>query len=86
MTEYVTASYDVNGERMTVAHPPHHTLLEVLREGCDLTGTKHGCELGECGACAVLVDGEPQLSWLVLARVNLCSWCAVLLAHPCFEI
>ncbi len=67
MTEYVTTSYDVNGEPMTVAHPPHHTLLEVLREGCDLTGTKHGCELGECGACAVLVDGEPQLSCLVLA-------------------
>ncbi|HJS76507.1 MAG TPA: (2Fe-2S)-binding protein [Burkholderiales bacterium] len=42
-------------------------MLEVLREDLGLTGTKHGCELGECGACAVLVDGEPKLSCLVLA-------------------
>ena len=57
---------DVNGDRLTVAAEPHHTLLEVLREECGLTGTKHGCELGECGACTVLVDGVPVLSCLTL--------------------
>jgi len=57
----------VNGESTEVSFPPYKTLLEVLREELDLTGTKHGCELGECGACAVLLDGEPQLSCLTLA-------------------
>jgi len=56
----------VNGERHTVAAEPHHTLLEVLREELQLTGTKHGCELGECGACTVLVDGVPVLACLTL--------------------
>ena len=56
----------VNGEPHTVAAEPHHTLLEVLREELQLTGTKHGCELGECGACTVLVDGVPILSCLTL--------------------
>jgi carbon-monoxide dehydrogenase small subunit len=56
----------VNGEDHEVAFLPHKTLLEVLREDMGLTGTKHGCELGECGTCTVLVDGEPQLSCLVL--------------------
>ncbi len=57
----------VNGERREVAVVPHHTLLEVLREDLGLTGTKHGCELGECGACTVLIDGQPLLSCLTLA-------------------
>ncbi len=57
----------VNGQSYPVVFPTHHTLLEVLREECGLTGTKHGCELGECGTCAVLVDGRPVLSCLVLA-------------------
>jgi carbon-monoxide dehydrogenase small subunit len=56
----------VNGEFAPVSFAPYKTLLEVLREDLNLTGTKHGCELGECGACAVLVDGRPQLSCLVL--------------------
>lgn len=59
-------SVRVNGEPHTVAAEPHHTLLEVLREEMGLTGTKHGCELGECGACTVLVDGLPVLSCLTL--------------------
>src|SRR5687768_16220311 len=54
----------VNGEALEASFAPYKTLLEVLREDLGLTGTKHGCELGECGACAVLVDGEPQLSCL----------------------
>ncbi len=56
----------VNGESREVAVMPHHTLLEVLREDLGLIGTKHGCELGECGACTVLLDGEPALSCLLL--------------------
>jgi len=56
----------VNGEPVEVGFAPHKTLLEVLREDLGLTGTKHGCELGECGTCTVLVDGQPVLSCLVL--------------------
>jgi len=62
----VLVAFRVNGETVRVAFSPHKTLLEVLREDLQLTGTKHGCELGECGTCAVLVDGEPVLSCLVL--------------------
>ena len=67
MTETVTRTLTVNGEARTVAFAAHHTLLEVLREELGLTGTKHGCELGECGTCTVLVDGRPVLSCLLLA-------------------
>ena len=56
----------VNGETQEVATEINKTLLEVLREDMGLTGTKHGCELGECGTCAVLVDGAPVLSCLML--------------------
>jgi aerobic-type carbon monoxide dehydrogenase small subunit (CoxS/CutS family) len=60
-------AFQINGEPCQVAAPPNHTLLEVLREELDLTGTKHGCELGHCGACTVLLDGQPVLSCLLLA-------------------
>lgn len=63
----VHGSFIVNGERLRVSFAPYKTLLEVLREEIGLTGTKHGCELGECGACAVLVNGQPVLSCLALA-------------------
>ena len=56
----------LNGEQVEVAFAPHKTLLEVLREDLALTGTKHGCELGECGVCTVLVDGQAVLSCLTL--------------------
>ena len=67
MRRNVQIGLSVNGETAEASFSPYKTLLEVLREDLGLTGTKHGCELGECGACAVLVDGEPQLSCLVLA-------------------
>jgi aerobic-type carbon monoxide dehydrogenase small subunit (CoxS/CutS family) len=56
----------VNREFHELAVLPHHTLLEVLREDLGLIGTKHGCELGECGACTVLIDGVPVLACLTL--------------------
>jgi len=58
--------FRLNGEQTEVAFAPHKTLLEVLREDLNLTGTKHGCELGECGTCAILVDGRSILSCLML--------------------
>ena len=65
--ERVHMTLKVNGEDQPVSFAPYKTLLEVLREDLNLTGTKHGCELGECGACTVLVDGAPLLSCLELA-------------------
>ena len=58
--------FTLNGETAEVAFAPHKTLLEVLREDLGLMGTKHGCELGECGTCTVLVDGRSVLSCLML--------------------
>jgi carbon-monoxide dehydrogenase small subunit len=63
----IEGNFRVNGEEQRVSYDSRKTLLELLREDLGLTGTKHGCELGECGACAVLVDGEPLLSCLTLA-------------------
>jgi aerobic-type carbon monoxide dehydrogenase small subunit (CoxS/CutS family) len=62
----VHVRFTLNGEAAEVAFAPHKTLLEVLREDLALTGTKHGCELGECGTCAVLVNGKSILSCLML--------------------
>jgi len=56
----------LNGEPVEVSFETYKTLLEILREDLSLTGTKHGCELGECGACTVLLNGVPVLSCLVL--------------------
>ena len=63
----VSISVKVNGEPVEVSFERYKSLLEVLREDIGLTGTKHGCELGECGACAVLMNGRPVVSCLVLA-------------------
>ena len=64
--ERIVLTLAVNGETRQLLVPVHKTLLEVLREDMQLTGTKHGCELGECGTCTVLIDGKPHLSCLVL--------------------
>ena len=58
---------NINGDAYELAVVPTHTLLEVLREDAGFTGTKHGCEQGECGLCTVLIDGRPQFSCLTLA-------------------
>lgn len=60
-------TFTVNDESVTLAIKSHHTLLKVLREQLGLTGTKIGCENGECGACTVLLDGEPVNACMVLA-------------------
>lgn len=62
----VLLQLSVNGQNLECASHPNKTLLEVLREDLALTGTKHGCEMGHCGACCVLVDGQPILSCLAL--------------------
>ena len=66
MKQKTHISFTLNGEATEIAFAPHKTLLEVLREDLALTGTKHGCELGECGTCAILVDGRAILSCLML--------------------
>ena len=64
--EEIKISFVINGEKTSVYAPPSLTLLKLLRERLGLTGAKPGCERGECGACTVLLDGEPVNSCLVL--------------------
>jgi aerobic carbon-monoxide dehydrogenase small subunit len=63
----ILARLHINGADVECAFNPNKTLLEVLREDVNLTGTKHGCEMGHCGACTVIVDGDAVLSCLALA-------------------
>ena len=63
----VLAALIIYGATVECAFHPNKTLLEVLREDLGLTGTKHGCEMGHCGACCVLIDDQPVLSCLALA-------------------
>jgi aerobic-type carbon monoxide dehydrogenase small subunit (CoxS/CutS family) len=67
MAGKVVIPLHVNGEDVEVAVPPHWTLLEALRYELRLTGSKQGCDKGDCGACTVMIDGEAQLSCLTLA-------------------
>jgi aerobic-type carbon monoxide dehydrogenase small subunit (CoxS/CutS family) len=57
--------FTLNGEAKEVTSHPGARLLDVLREECHLTGTKEGCGEGECGACTVLIDGEPVCSCII---------------------
>ena len=66
IADRVAVRLRINGEDVAVMVPPYKTLLEVLREDLGLTGSKHGCELGECSTCGVLVDGKPYLSCLAM--------------------
>ena len=61
------ATFLVNGRPYELAIEPHYLLIEVLRDHLGLTGTKHSCGVGNCGACTVLVEGEPVLACLTLA-------------------
>jgi len=63
----VDVALEVNGGGVSVHVPPHRTLLDTLRETLGLTGAKRVCDEGTCGACTVLVDGEPVYSCMTLA-------------------
>ena len=63
----VTVTINVNGEKRTASVPPETSLLRMLRDSLNLTGAKLGCDVGDCGACTVIVDGQPVNSCLMLA-------------------
>jgi carbon-monoxide dehydrogenase small subunit len=63
----VTVTINVNGEKRTASVPPETSLLRMLRDNLNLTGAKLGCDVGDCGACTVIVDGKPVNSCLMLA-------------------
>jgi carbon-monoxide dehydrogenase small subunit len=67
MTEKTTITLNINGEDHTVTVEPRRTLADVIRDDCGRTGTHIGCEHGVCGACTVLLDGEPVRSCLMFA-------------------
>jgi len=71
----VDVAFEVNGRGVSVHVPPHRTLLDKLRETLGLTGAKRVCDEGTCGACTVIVDGEPVYSCMTLAVA--CAGCAV---------
>ena len=67
MTELIEIALSVNGRSYALRLEPRRTLLDAIRDGCGLTGTHMGCEHGVCGACTVLIDGEPVRSCLMFA-------------------
>lgn len=67
MTEKTGITLTINGERFSIAVEPRRTLVDAIREDCGKTGTHIGCEHGVCGACTILVDGEPVRSCLMFA-------------------
>ncbi|MDD4541840.1 MAG: 2Fe-2S iron-sulfur cluster-binding protein, partial [Eubacteriales bacterium] len=62
-------SFELNGKDVEIEVEAGELLLDLLRERFRLTGTKRGCEVGECGACTILLDGEPTTSCLLLAEL-----------------
>jgi len=67
MPSELILSLNVNGDARRVLADANRSLLDLIREDLGLTGSKHGCDVGDCGACTVLVDGEPRLACITLA-------------------